>query len=171
MRGVSLLATIVLVLLPTGAFGQGKPNPSPPAGPNATPTGFVVVDSSGQVVGRLSDPGHAVLNVDGISVMVNADPTGISGAGSRLYYTSADCTGQPYLIASGFFAPSAILGNDDFTVRQSYYGVPPAVMLTVASSAFALPPTTHCFSPGGTFPLLPAVPLDVSGFSLALSVR
>jgi hypothetical protein len=88
-----------ILLVSTAAHAQ-------PAGPQA----LGVWDSQGRLVGNLVGQSQVELVIVGKSIALSIEPTGIP-VGTSFYYTTPDCSGQPYLDATSLPINGYVLGD------------------------------------------------------------
>lgn len=125
------------------------------------PLGFVVVDSTGKPVGPVI--GAAVTGNAAVTVRFRGKDLPVwvsrfSFAARDLYFTSSDCTGQPYTRWDDNPFPATALGPDNILYAESG----PSESVTINSVEFFQPTTCAAgsYSVGPLVPVAPAVNLN-----------
>jgi hypothetical protein len=116
----------------------------------AAPSGLLVKDVNGNVLGPILDStGYVILSDGGTPVASYATPTGFAQYTS-FEYASANCTGPKLVgvfpIAGGYLALQA--GVDGNTL---YYATPPLPIMTYNSYDYAPEIPANCTAPGQIF--------------------
>jgi len=146
MKRVSIL---VLVLIVSVWAQQSRPE-----GHKALPTDFIVIDSTGKTVGPVIGVGETHSTAVAISFQGSFLPVTVqrtSFLATNLFFTSPDCTGQPFQDESGSPFPASAVGpgNMLFAPSGPSQSITPASTLFDAVNCFQTPP----------FPLSDAVPM------------
>lgn len=160
--------------------------------------GLLVVDSLGQVVGALVFPGTnqfastaglpmVAFAVNGTHVSLRVTRNFLCGGDNQfsalgcsgiVFYTTPDCTGQPYLwpfgpsgVPGDLFGTGVTLFNGESS-RADFYAIPgTAQRLVMGSRLEHLPAETHCTTFGASGDFMPALPLDLSHFKPPFSIH
>jgi hypothetical protein len=198
MKSRSAIGVLAFAGLSLGLAGQlpAQGNPATIYAPTEARKALVVVDSLHQVVGPLVFPGTngfgSVADLPMVAFAVKTTQLSLRvtrdflcggvnlfssvGCSGTVFYTTPDCTGQPYLAAihalpGDLFGPVATLFNGDVS-RADYYAVPDtAQRLVMGSRLERLPAETQCTAFGGSGDFMPALPLNLSQFKPPFSIR